>query len=211
MGSILTNAVVLPMNFLGHAYLSFGHPALLTGNMISDFVKGRAQYDFIPGIQKGIRLHRIIDERTDQDPAFREIRRLFHADFRRYAGAFADVCVDFFLARDETEFPTSDHLLTFSQETYAHLESHRHHLPAVFLPVLEGMKTNNWLFHYRETWGIQKSFHHIGRRARYLDDARPAMPVLERHHQELQALYREFFPRMKSEARILSEALLAEP
>ena len=29
------------MNYLAHAYLSFGDPDVLTGNMISDFVKGK--------------------------------------------------------------------------------------------------------------------------------------------------------------------------
>jgi acyl carrier protein phosphodiesterase len=29
------------MNYLAHAYLSFGEPDILAGNMISDFVKGK--------------------------------------------------------------------------------------------------------------------------------------------------------------------------
>ena len=29
------------MNYLAHAYLSFGDPDILAGNMISDFVKGK--------------------------------------------------------------------------------------------------------------------------------------------------------------------------
>ncbi|MFM7357424.1 MAG: hypothetical protein ACKO1T_02505 [Sediminibacterium sp.] len=42
------------MNFLAHAVLSMNDPEILTGNMISDHVKGRKQYDFSPDIQKGI-------------------------------------------------------------------------------------------------------------------------------------------------------------
>ena len=56
------------MNFLAHAILSFNDPDILTGNMISDHVKGKSQYDFSPGIQKGIRLHRAIDRFTDLHP-----------------------------------------------------------------------------------------------------------------------------------------------
>ena len=29
------------VNYLAHAYLSFGDPEILTGNLISDFVKGK--------------------------------------------------------------------------------------------------------------------------------------------------------------------------
>ena len=32
---------ITTMNYLAHAYLSFGDPGILTGNMISDFVKGK--------------------------------------------------------------------------------------------------------------------------------------------------------------------------
>ena len=34
------------MNFLAHAFLSFNDPDILTGNMISDFVKGKQKFDF---------------------------------------------------------------------------------------------------------------------------------------------------------------------
>lgn len=34
------------MNYLAHAYFSFGDPAILTGNMISDYVKGKKQFDY---------------------------------------------------------------------------------------------------------------------------------------------------------------------
>ena len=59
------------MNYLAHAYFSFNHTDILTGNMISDFVKGKKKYDYPPGIQKGIALHREIDEFTDAHEATR--------------------------------------------------------------------------------------------------------------------------------------------
>ncbi|KAF0239868.1 MAG: hypothetical protein FD183_1294 [Chitinophagaceae bacterium] len=49
------------MNYLAHAYLSFNEPSILLGNMISDYVKGKKQYDYPLLIQKGIHLHRAID------------------------------------------------------------------------------------------------------------------------------------------------------
>jgi len=53
------------MNYLAHAYLSFGNQDILTGNMISDFVKGKTKFDYPLTIQKGIYLHRQIDSFTD--------------------------------------------------------------------------------------------------------------------------------------------------
>jgi len=54
------------MNYLAHAYLSFNEPELLLGNMVSDYVKGKKQFDFPKRMQAGIRLHRAIDEFTTQ-------------------------------------------------------------------------------------------------------------------------------------------------
>ena len=65
------------MNYLAHAYLSFGHKEVLTGNMISDFVKGKARFQYPEGIQKGIMLHRAIDDFTDTHPATAIAKEIF--------------------------------------------------------------------------------------------------------------------------------------
>lgn len=57
------------MNFLAHAHLSFNNPEILVGNLISDFVKGKKQYNYPQRIHKGILLHRAIDQFTDEHPA----------------------------------------------------------------------------------------------------------------------------------------------
>ena len=68
------------MNYLAHAYLSFNNPEILTGNMISDFIKGNKKLNYISGIQKGIMLHRAIDEFTDNHPATKLAKEFFRKD-----------------------------------------------------------------------------------------------------------------------------------
>jgi acyl carrier protein phosphodiesterase len=65
------------MNYLAHAYLSFGHAQILLGNMIGDFVKGtEAQMDIYPkAVKQGLILHRKIDSFTDQHAAIREAKK----------------------------------------------------------------------------------------------------------------------------------------
>ena len=70
------------MNYLAHAYLSFGQPAILTGNMISDYVKGKKKFDYPPEILRGINLHRSIDQFTDNHPATREAKEVFRPAYR---------------------------------------------------------------------------------------------------------------------------------
>ncbi len=92
------------MNYLAHAYLSFHNPDILAGNMISDFVKGKKQFDYPSIIQKGIRLHRDIDTFTDQHPSTKKGKEDFKPAVGSYSGAFMDVVYDHFLALDTDEF-----------------------------------------------------------------------------------------------------------
>src|ERR1700741_1079613 len=92
------------MNYLAHAYLSFNNSDILTGNMINDYVKGKKKFDYTEGIQKGMTLHRAIDTFTDEHPAIKKAKEFFKADYRLYAGAFVDIVLDHFLAKDENEF-----------------------------------------------------------------------------------------------------------
>ncbi len=128
------------MNYLAHAYLSFDEPEILVGNMISDFVKGNKKFDYSPGIQKGILLHRAIDQFTDDHPATKAAKLYFKPAYRLYAGAFVDVVYDHFLANDINEFYSADVLGNFANQVYYNLQSNFFHLPERFqklLPIYE--------------------------------------------------------------------------
>src|SRR6476661_6521196 len=93
------------MNYLAHATLSFENDDILTGNMISDFVKGNKKILYPLAIQKGIMLHRMIDEFTDTHFATKQAKTYFRKTAGHYAGVFVDVVYDHFLANDHTQFP----------------------------------------------------------------------------------------------------------
>ena len=188
------------MNYLAHAYLSFGHEEILTGNLISDFVKGKKKFDYPTGIQHGIALHRAIDNFTDTHPASKEAKEVFRPNYRLYAAAFTDVVYDHFLAIDEKEF-TDDSLFTFSQWTYSTLEKQNRWLPERFAITFPYMKTQNWLYGYRTRKGIEYSFNGLVRRARYLDESQIAFRLFEQHYQLLQECYRHFWAEVKSFAK----------
>ena len=187
------------MNFLAHAYLSFNDPGALTGNMISDFVKGRKQFNYPPEIQRGIMLHRLIDTFTDEHPATAEAKQPFRPAYRLYSGAFVDVIYDHFLANDPDEFP-GDELAAFSQKTYATLRKYSTWFPAPFFVMFPYMQEHDWLYNYRTRDGIGKSLHSVVRRAIYLTESETAMKLLDKHYQLLQDCYRHFWKDLKSYA-----------
>ena len=193
---ILSFIRIVALNYLAHAYLSFNHPEILVGNMISDFVKGKKKFDYPPDIQKGIVLHRAIDQFTDLHPATKEAKEFFRPHYRLYAGAFIDVVYDHFLAADETEF-SEEALLIFSQEVYLVLDQNKNWFPEKFAVMFPYMKKQNWLFHYRTVIGAEKSFGGLVRRAVYINECEPASRILKKHYQLLSACYRQFWADVK--------------
>ena len=188
------------MNYLAHAYLSFGHPGVLTGNMISDFVKGKKKFDYPSEVQQGIELHRAIDQYTDTHIATREAKQVFRAHYRLYSGAFIDVVYDHFLANDETEF-TEESLFAFSRDTYAALDRQEAWMPDRFAHMYPFMKQQNWLFNYRTRWGIKKSMGGLVKRAAYLEDYHTAFTIFLVLFQPLEDCHRHFWAGMKPYAK----------
>ena len=72
--------------------------------MISDFVKGRDKFVFSGNIQKGIELHRHIDQFTDLHPATKKAMEVFRPYYRLYSGPIMDILYDHFLAKDPNLF-----------------------------------------------------------------------------------------------------------
>lgn len=184
------------MNYLAHAFLSFRHPEILVGNMISDFVKGRKKDNYEDLVQKGIMLHRSIDSFTDLHEATRQAKQFFTPYYRLYAGAFIDIVYDHFLANDSNEF-NQDQLLDFSRQTYCMLDRFNAVLPERFSFMFSYMKKQNWLYNYQYRWGIRNSFAGLVQRAAYLTESAPAMEVFETHYEELRECYITFFPEVK--------------
>ena len=185
------------MNLLAHAYLSFNEPAILAGNMISDYVKGKKKFDYPPEIQKGMTLHRAIDEFTDQHEVTYIAKQYFKADYRLYAGAFVDVLYDHFLANDKEQFIDDENLNIFCQSTYSSLQLNASLLPQQFQQMLPYMQSQNWLYNYKYKSGIEKGFGGLVRRAAYLSESAVAFNIFNEHYNDLQICYNDFFPSLK--------------
>ncbi len=177
--------------------------------MISDYVKGKRQFDYPDNIQKGIRLHRYIDTFTDAHEATKEAKKIFQPHYRLYSGAFVDVVYDHFLAIDETEF-SEESLLDFSENVYDQLEQHVKWMPEKFVSFFPYMKNQNWLFNYRTAWGIEKSLGGVVRRAAYLEESQTAFNLFQEHYQLLMDCYRHFWAFVKPFARHRFDEMTSE-
>jgi len=185
------------MNYLAHAWLSFGIPEITVGNLISDFVRGKKKFDYPPKIQQGIALHRAIDDFTDTHDLTRRAKLLFKEAYGLYSGAITDVVHDHFLANDPLIFATPASLETFAQNTYKQVGDWQEILPDRFSRMFYYMRTQDWLSHYRFREGLYNSLAGLARRAAYMGDAERACRIFDANYEELESCYTEFFPSLK--------------
>lgn len=184
------------MNYLAHAYLSFKNNEILLGNMISDFVKGKHQYDYPDVVHKGIVLHRYIDAFTDTHPATQKAKAVFKTDYRLYSGAFVDVAYDHFLANDSNEF-LDDGLLQFSLNTYKGLSLQENLMPEKFKKMFYYMQLQNWLCNYKTREGLYQSFGGLVKRAAYLHNSLSAINSFDNNYDFLRDCYLIFWKDLK--------------
>lgn len=181
------------MNYLGHAFLSFGDAEVLTGNMIGDHIKGRLALDSFPaGIKKGIELHRKIDGFADVHPATSRAKLLFREHYGLYSGAIMDTLYDHFLANDPKIFATETVLLTFTTSVYAQLAEHEQYFPPVFASYFPHMKQHNWLYNYRTLKGMERSLGGLARRAAHIPPIDKAYEIFVTCYYQLNQCYYEF-------------------
>ncbi len=188
------------MNFLAHAYLSFGNEEILVGNIISDFVKGKTQYEFIENIKKGIVLHRRLDAFTDTHVAIKKAKKYFRPSYRLYSGPIVDILLDHYLANDPSCFMKGE-LKLFTQKVYQTLREYSSHLPLRFVPVLTYMQSEDWLFNYQYREGIEKSIRGLVRRASFLQDGATAIILFHQYYYEIGECYQQFFQDVKIYAK----------
>ena len=180
------------MNYLAHAYLSFHHPQVLVGNMISDYVKGKKQFDYSAEIQAGIRLHRAIDHYTDLHPSIKNAKNIYKSELGTYSGAFIDIILDYYIANDITIFKSAKELQIFALSCYDVLEKNEQLFPEKFARLFPYMKTQNWLYHYKDDYGIQQSFRGLTNRAQYINKNHHGYEIFLNHKKEMNIIYQEF-------------------
>ena len=184
------------MNFLAHSYLTFTDEQIV-GQFLEDFIRNRERFSFPEKIGEGLTLHRAIDTFTDAHPEVHEAKKIFSPLVRLYSGAFVDVTFDYFLANSMPDQILKKH----SERVYRVLRNHERFLPENFLRMLDRMEKDNWLYNYKEDWGIKFSVQNVLNKAKYLDKDISVFEVFLSNKPQLQEHFDRFFPDVLEEAR----------
>ena len=153
------------MNYLMHLYLAGDDPESLVGNMMGDFIKGRLDDRYPPGIRQGIELHRRIDSFAAGNRFFLQSKRHLDPSFGLYRAVLVDLFYDHFLARQWEEYSPAP-FEEFIEHAYRVLADHEPLMPERLREILPRMFSGNWLFSYREPEGIASALARMSARIR---------------------------------------------
>ncbi|MDY0190751.1 MAG: ACP phosphodiesterase [Desulfuromonas sp.] len=172
------------MNYLLHLLLSQTDDEQYVGNMIGDFVKGRLDTQFSPGIVAGLRRHRCIDAFAETNQYFLHSKQLIAPEYGLYRGIMVDMFYDHFTACHWNNY-SKDSLEDFAQHIYA-LLAQQQHLPAKFTAQIPRMIKNNWLVAYRQPETIGRALHHISQRITRTNPLSGGEKELMKHYSALE-------------------------
>jgi acyl carrier protein phosphodiesterase len=187
------NSLALPMNFLGHLYLSGYSEDILLGNFIGDFVKGNAYENYPDRIREGILLHRKIDFFTDTHEEVSRSKEVLREKYRHYSGVIVDMFYDHFLATSWPQFHP-DPLPVFASNVYKILLGRKDDMPEKAAYMLNFMSEHNWLLSYASPKGIHQALSGMARRTSFVSHMEKAVKDLEDHYDIFQAHFHAFFP-----------------
>jgi acyl carrier protein phosphodiesterase len=183
------------VNFLAHLFLSGGASELLVGNLMGDFVKGRLDGRFPPGIERGILLHREIDSFTGQNSHFLRSKRRLDKSFGLYRGVLVDLFYDHFLAahwEDYADVPFS----LFIADAWRALSEYKELLPARLQRIMP-LIFRDWLPSYYDIEGIAAVLHRVSRfRLKRPNRLGEGAEALSKHYEALYGDFQKFFPEL---------------
>ena len=194
------------MNFLAHLYLSGDNDELKIGNFIADGIHGKP-YEFPPGVQNGIVLHRAIDSYTDVHPVFRRGTKRLHAAYHHYAGVIMDIFYDHFLAKNWAKYSDAS-LEDYATGVYKLLQDNYNLLPERSKGMLPHMVEHNWLVTYASIAGIERTLGQMDRRTKNASRMRYSGKELVEFYTEFEAEFTEFFEDIQAYVKEKTAELL---
>jgi acyl carrier protein phosphodiesterase len=183
------------MNYLAHFYLSGKNDNVLYGNFIGDLVKGKSWLNYEKEVQKGIKLHRFIDDFIDKHPFAQKSRTRLREDFGLTSPVVLDVYYDHFLSDKWSEYHSAS-LEQFMQATFDRLRPYKKQMESYYPIMIEKMESEGWVQSYKSINGTAKILGQMAKRVRFDTNWHKAEAVLIENYKGLDDDFALFFPEI---------------
>lgn len=183
------------MNYLAHFYLSGNNDNVLFGNFIGDSVKGSKWKTYPGDIQKGLLLHRFIDDFIDKHPFAQNARKRIRSAFGITSAVVLDIYFDHFLSINWMDYHSIE-LEEFTQLIFNRLRPYKGDMPGFYPMMVEKMEKEGWVNSYTSISGTAIVLERMGKRVKFENNWNEAESVLRNNYNGLQDDFRLFFPEI---------------
>ena len=184
------------MNYLGHLVLSGNDSEILFGNFIADAIKGNSYIKWPVNIQKGILLHRYIDNFTDTNHHYLLGKRRFYKKFPKIGGIVNDILYDHLLWKYEHKNQT----LQLNQKIirfYKILDDFADKMPEKINHLYRYMRRDDWLNNYQHEEGIRKILKNMGKRINYSKNLELSFEIYKNSSLDFEKEFELFYKEIK--------------
>lgn len=188
------------MNYLAHIFLSGDNDFLKLGNFMADEIKGKSYLSYPKEIQKGILLHRAIDDFTDHHPLVSKGAHRFFDELRHYNGVVIDMIYDHILAKRWDAYSEVE-LSVFADEFYLLLENNKHVLPKKISKVVPYMIEHNWLLSYSRIEDLRNILEQMNHKTKHNTELHKGVDIYLKHQNEFNEEFTSFFEDIKKFCR----------
>lgn len=162
----------------------------MVANLYGDFVKGSDLSSYTPLIQKGITLHRSIDQYIDHHPTVVELMHLLYPELPKVTGIAIDIFFDHLLAKNWNKFSEVTYS-EFLENFYSYIPSNDSYT-ADFIFFLHQMKSVKWLNYYPFNEGLKKACQGVSTKLSFENKLTIADQVFHKYSQEIEKCFMEF-------------------
>lgn len=152
----------------------------MKANLYGDSVKGKDYTHLSPIQQKGVLLHRHIDDYMDNHPAVSEMAHKLYDELPKVSGIALDLYFDHLLAKNWLQFhptPLADYLSTF----YDSITTKDDRYESQFIVFLNKLKDYNWISYYPMEEGLHKACNGVASRLSFPNALVDGLKVFKRH------------------------------
>jgi len=188
------------MNYLAHIHLSGEDEDLMIGNFIADSIKNMPLDYFETGVQRGILLHRHIDEFTDSHLIFKRSKGRLFEKYRHYAAVLVDMFYDHMLAanwKDYADIPLS----VYSRSRYKMLNDRVEDLQPKAKQFLSYIISRDTLNNYQYLEEFDMVLKHLSTRTKYVSNFSTAILDLKANYDDFQDDFMSFYPLLQASVR----------
>lgn len=176
----------------------------MLANLYGDFVKGK-DYTYLPDIvQKGVYLHRKIDDFIDHHPLVKEIRLKLYKELPKVAGIAMDLYFDHLLAKSWSQYHQQplnqfiDDFFEFAlQKENQTFQKINFSYPPQFIQLLTLIEEQSWIKRYKKMEGLEMASTGLSKRISFPNNLDHSNHIFLNYESDIRYVFQQYMEDAK--------------